>query len=228
MNWLFNNLDLVWQLSVQHIQLSIPPIVIGFVVAVPLGWLAHRYQVTRGLLLTVVGLLYTIPSIALFLILPPIFGFSVLSATNLTVTLSIYAVAVMIRSTADALDSVDRDVIQSATAVGFSTWGRFWTVDFPLAGPVLLAGLRVVAVSTVSLVTVGILIGVQSLGYLFTNGLQRDIPIEIGVGVVLTVVIALLFDAVLVLLGRMLMPWTRIAKSERSTHAVRDADTVGA
>ena len=136
----------------------------------PLGWLAYRFKLTRGLLLTVAGLLYTIPSLALLPILPAIFGISFLSPLNLTIALTIYAVAIMARSVADALASVDPAVRQSATAMGFGSWRRFWTVEFPLAGPVILAGLRVAAVSTISLVTVGILIGVESLGYLFTNG----------------------------------------------------------
>ena len=215
MNWLVNNLELVWSLSVEHIALSIPPVIIGFVIALPLGWLAHRYKLTRGILLTIVGLLYTIPSLALLVILPPLVGLSVLSSENVITALSIYAVALMVRSVTDALDSVDADVRQSATAVGFSSWRRFWPVEFPLAGPVLLAGLRVVAVSTVSLVTVAQLVGVRSLGYLFTNGLQRSIPLEILTGIVMTVVIALLFDLVLVLLGRVLMPWTRLGKPSR-------------
>ena len=221
MNWLVNNLDLVWELSLEHIRLSIPPVIIGFLVAIPFGWLAHRYQLTRGILLTIVGLLYTIPSLALLVILPPLIGISVLSSANVITALSIYAVALMVRSVTDALDSVDADVKQSATAVGFSSWRRFWTVEFPLAGPVLLAGLRVVAVSTVSLVTVGIFVGVRSLGYLFTNGLQRSIPLEIVTGIVMTVVIALLFDLVLVLLGRVLMPWTRVSKPSRKARRIQ-------
>jgi len=216
MNWLFNNLGLVWSLSLEHIALSIPPVIIGFVVAIPLGWLAHRYRLTRGILLTIVGLLYTIPSLALLVILPPLIGIRVVSSTNVVVALSIYAVALMVRSTTDALDSVDADIKQSATAVGYSSWRRFWAVEFPIAGPVLLAGLRVVAVSTVSLVTIAQLVGVRSLGYLFTNGLQRFIPVEIITGVVMTVVIALVFDRLLVLLGRVLMPWTRTAATSRS------------
>ena len=216
MNWLFNNLGLVWSLSLEHIALSIPPVIIGFVVAIPLGWLAHRYRLTRGILLTIVGLLYTIPSLALLVILPPLIGIRVVSSTNVVVALSIYAVALMVRSTTDALDSVDADVKQSATAAGYSSWRRFWAVEFQIAGPVLLAGLRVVAVSTVSLVTIAQLVGVRSLGYLFTNGLQRFIPVEIITGVVMTVVIALVFDRLLVLLGRVLMPWTRTAATSRS------------
>jgi len=206
-NWIVNNLDLILKLSLQHIALSIPPIVLGFVISIPLGYLAYRFKLTRGLLLTLAGLLYTIPSLALFVILPPILGISFLSELNITIALTIYAVAIMARSVADALDSVDPAVRQSATAVGFGSWRRFWVVEFPLAGPVILAGLRVAAVSTVSLVTVGILIGTQSLGYLFTNGLQRRIVVEVLAGVVMVVVIALLIDALLSFIGRVVMPW---------------------
>jgi osmoprotectant transport system permease protein len=105
------------------------------------------------------------------------------------------------------LNSVDPAVRQAATAVGFGSWRRFWTVEFPLAGPVILAGLRVAAVSTISLATVGILIGVQNLGYLFTNGSQRRILLEILTGVVMVMVIALVVDFLLVRVGRLLMPW---------------------
>ncbi len=117
------------------------------------------------------------------MILPPILGTSLVSELNVTVALTIYAVAIMSRSVSDALLSVDPAIRQSATAVGYGSWRRFWAVEFPLAGPVILAGLRVAAVSTISLVTVGVLIGVESLGYLFTNGFQRRIVPEILAGV---------------------------------------------
>lgn len=207
MTWVVNNLSLIWDLTLQHLWLSIPPIVLGLVISIPLGWLAYRFQLTRGLLLTVAGLLYTIPSLALFVIQPPLLGISFLSSLNLTIALTIYAVALLSRSVADALSSVDPAVREAATAVGYSSWRRFWAVEFPLAGPVVLAGLRVAAVSTISLVPVGILIGVQSLGYLFTNGYQRGIVAEILAGVVMVVVLALLVDLLLVTVGRMLMPW---------------------
>ena len=101
---------------------------------------------------------------------------------------------------------------QSATAIGFSAWSRFWQVEFPLAGPILLAGLRVVVVSTVSLVTVGGVLGIGGLGLLFTDAFQRSIYAEIVAGIVLVVVIALVLDFLLVLLGRALMPWTRATR----------------
>lgn len=227
MTWVVNNLDLILELTLEHIRLSIVPIVLGFVIAIPLGWLAYRYRLTRGLILTLVGLLYTIPSLALFVILPPLLGIGFLSEANVLIALTIYAVAIMARSVADALASVDPDVRQAATAVGYSSWSRFWTVDFPLAGPVLLAGLRVVAVSTVSLLTVGIVVGVQSLGYLFTNGYQRGILASVLTGVVMTVLVALLFDRLLVLLGRVLMPWARSDRRAQrvASESERQVDT---
>lgn len=207
MTWVLNNLPLIGRLTLEHIALAIPPIVIGFLLSIPLGFLAYRYRLTRGFLLTLAGLLYTIPSLALFVVLPPLLGISYLSSLNLSIALTIYAVAIMSRSVADALASVDPAIRQSATAVGFGSWRRFWEVEFPLAGPVILAGLRVTAVSTISLVTVGILIGVENLGYLFTNGFQRRIIPEILAGVVTVVIIALVVDYLLVLAGRLIMPW---------------------
>ena len=226
MNWLVNNWTLVLELSLEHIRLSIVPIVLGFMVSIPLGWLAYRFKLTRGLLLSTAGLLYTIPSLALFVILPPLLGISFLSELNLTIALGVYVVAIMTRSVSDALGSVDPAVKQSAVAVGFSSWGRFWKVEFPLAGPVMLSGLRVAAVSTISLVTVGILIGVDSLGYLFTNGSQRRIVAEIFTGVVMVMIIALLVDTALVRIGRWMMPWN-VQKKNKKRITVNSPSLVG-
>ncbi|QIG39909.1 ABC transporter permease [Microbacterium sp. 4R-513] len=209
MNWVVDNLDLIAALTVDHLRQSIIAIVVGFVLAVPLGWLAFRFTKLRGPVLTGVGLLYTIPSFALFAVLAAVLGVPFLSETNLIIALTIYAVALMTRSVADGLASVDPVTRSAADAVGFGPWRRFWTVDLPLSGPVVLAGLRVTAVSTISLATVGILIGVQNLGYLFTNGSQRRIIAEVLAGVIAVVLIALAVDALLVLLGRVLLPWAR-------------------
>ncbi|MFF1632954.1 ABC transporter permease [Leifsonia sp. NPDC058248] len=221
MSWLWSNFGLVWDLTVAHVALSIPPIIIGFVLALPFGWVANRYHASRGTVLTVVGILYAIPSLPLFSAMPALIGTQILDPINVVVALSIYALALMVRTAADALGSVSGDVLQSATAVGFSTWKRFWTVELPLAGPVLLAGIRVVSVSTVSLVSIGSLLGVTSLGNLFTDGLNRSFNDEIVIGIVAIMIIALVFDTILVLLGRVLMPWTRVDK--RSKRAGRRA-----
>ena len=207
MNWVLGNLDLIARLTGEHLRQCAPPIVMGLMLSIPLGWVAYRYRPTRGLVLTVVGLLYTIPSLALFAILPPLLGLSFLSELNLIIALTIYAVAIMTRFAADAFTSVTPSVRQAARAVGYGPWQRFWRVELPLAGPVVLAGLRVTAVSTISLATVGVLIGIDNLGYLFTNGYQREILPSVLAGVVATVLVALVVDAFIQLAGRLLMPW---------------------
>jgi osmoprotectant transport system permease protein len=214
MDWVLANGGLIASLTLDHLRLSAIPIVLGFAISVPLGWVAHRYTWSRGVVLTLVGLLYTIPSLALFMLLPPLLGISVLSEINVIIGLTVYAVAIMVRIVADAFASIDPAALRAATAVGYAEWGRFFAVELPLAGPVLLAGLRVVAVSTVSLVTVGVLVGVQSLGYFFTDGFQRRIIPEVLTGVVMTVVVALVFDGLLFLIGRMIMPWAAAQKLE--------------
>lgn len=217
MNWLWSNLDLVGELALVHLALSVPAIILSFVLSVPLGWVAHRYRWSRGVLLALVGLLYAIPSLALFIALPAVTGLSLRSPVNLVIALTLYGVAVLVRTATDAFDAVERDIRQSATAMGYSAAGRFWGIELPLAGPVLLSGLRVVIVSTVSLATVGAVIGVQSLGSLFTDGFQRGIQAEIITGIVATILLALLLDGLAVLLGRALMPWTTREATGRAT-----------
>jgi osmoprotectant transport system permease protein len=220
-NWLFNNLNVIGDATVAHLATALPAIVLSFILSIPIGWVANRFQWSRGFLLTICALLYAIPSLPLFIVLPLFIGTGLRSSINVVISMTIYGIALMARSTADGLASVDSDVRQSATAMGFSPWRQFWRVELPLAGPVLLAGLRVVSVSTISLTTVGAVLGIESLGSLFTDGFQRNIPLEILTGIVLTIAIALLVDLLLVLLGRVLMPWTRPV-SERS-RAVRTA-----
>jgi osmoprotectant transport system permease protein len=223
--WLESNLDLVWQLIVAHIGLSLPPIIIGFLISIPIGWVANRYRASRGVILVVLGLLYTIPSIPLFIFMPIFLGTPLLSPVNVVVALTIYAVALMVRTAADGLASVDKDTLLAASAMGYSGWQRFWRVELPLSGPVLLSGLRVVSASTVSLATLGVIIGVQSLGYLFTNGFQRNIPVEVVTGIVATLLIAVVFDLLLVLIGRLLLPWSR-RESDRARSRVRKGTTL--
>ena len=221
MNWLWSNLDLVGELTLVHLALSVPAIILSFVISVPIGWLAYRYRWSRGVLLSLCGLLYAIPSLALFVALPPITGLSLRSPLNLVIALTLYGIAVIVRTAADAFDAVAPDVRQSATAVGYSARGRFWGVELPLAGPVLLSGVRVVIVSTVSLATVGAVIGVPSLGSLFTDGFQRGIQVEIFTGIVATILLALALDWASVLIGRLLMPWSRPSARARRRSVAR-------
>ncbi len=216
MTWLTNNVGLVVELTLVHLGLAVPTILASLVVAVPIGWTAHRYRRTRSTLLTTSGLLYAIPSLPLFIVIPVLIGTNIRAPVNVVITLTLYGIALMVRTATDAFDAVPTEVRRSATAVGFSPAARFWRVELPLAGPVLLSGLRVVVVSTVSLVTVAAVVGSRNLGSLFTDGFQRGIQAEIVTGIVMTVAVALLLDLLCVLAGRLLMPWSRLDRRARS------------
>ena len=127
MTWLWNNLGLVLGLTADHARLSAIPILVGFAASIPLGWFASRFRAARGILLTVFGILFTIPSLALFVSLPAILGTKILDDANVIVALSIYAIAMMLRGATDAFSSVSSDVLQSATAMGYGSASRFWT-----------------------------------------------------------------------------------------------------
>lgn len=224
MSWTLANLDLILELTLEHIRLAIIPIIASFVLSIPLGWLAIRNRVTRAIVITSGSLLYTIPSLPLFVILPLIIGSRVLDDINLIVALSIYGVAVMVRSAADGLASVDKVTLDAASAMGFSAWTRFWRVQLPLAGPVLLAGIRVVSVSTIALVSVGVIIGSSNLGDLFRDGKNRQILEEVGVGIIMSLLLALVFDVIIVLIGRVLLRWNREPSSRESARRATAAD----
>jgi len=217
-NWVLSNLDTIGDDTVAHLAIAIPPIIVAFLLSIPIGWLVVRLRrpgarrVSSGVgggIVTVAGLLYAIPSLPLFIALPGLIGTGLQDPVNVVVGLTLYGLALMVRSTVDGLGSVDAATTSAATAMGYSGAQRFFRVDLPLAGPVLLAGLRVVAVSTISLTTVGAVLGIQSLGSLFTDGIGRNIPEEIVSGIVTVLVLAIVIDGLLVLLGRAVMPWTR-------------------
>ncbi len=215
MNWVLGNLGLVRDLTLEHLAFALPPVVLGLLLAIPVGWLANRTRLGRTLTVNVAGLLYTIPSIALFVLLPPFLGTRILDPANVYVALTIYTVALLVRTVADALSAVPPVVVNAATAMGYTPLRRFVAVEMPLAVPVVLAGLRVAAVSSISLVTVGAVIGFGGLGRMFTDGFQRDIPQEIITGIVLVLLMALVVDALLLLAGRALTPWDRVGRTAR-------------
>ncbi|GEL19813.1 glycine/betaine ABC transporter permease [Pseudonocardia asaccharolytica DSM 44247 = NBRC 16224] len=208
---------MIRELTVQHLGFSLPPLLIGLLIALPLGWLANRTRTGRTVLINLAGLLFTIPSLALFVLLPIVLGTQILNPVNVIVALTIYTVALLVRTVADALAAVPQVVVNAATAMGFSPLRRFLAVELPMAVPVIVAGLRVAAVSAISLVTVGSVIGFGGLGRMFTDGFQRDIPQEITVGIVLVLALALAVDGLLLVFGRVLTPWARLRETAGST-----------
>lgn len=224
MTWVLANLPLLGHYTLSHLAQAVPAIIATFLLAVPTARLARLSRLLRRLFVTGSSLLYAIPSLSLFIVLPLIIGTGVRDTFNVIVVLTLYGLALMVPAAVDALESVDRGTLAAATAMGMGFERRFFTVELPLAGPALLAGLRVVTVSTISLTTVGAVLGVRSLGFLFTDGFQRGLWSEILSGLVLTIALALVLDLLVVVGGRLLMPWT-LRRRPRDTGADDGAGT---
>lgn len=219
MTWLTHNwhqvLDLLWT----HLSLAVPAILLSALIAVPLGRLAFRMPRGGGLMLGAATLLYAIPSLPMLVIIPAIVPTQLRSPVTMIIALTVYGTALYVRTSADAFGAVDNSVRDAATAIGYAPRALFWRVDLPLAVPVLIAGLRVVSVSTIALVTIGALVGIQNLGTLMTDGFQRGIVGEVTVGLLGTVLLALVIDAIILLIGRVLTPWTRRVRATEVTQA---------
>lgn len=206
-DWIERNLDDdIAEALREHLVLSITPVLFGLLIAVPLGLACARWRRLYPPALAVTSVLYAVPSIAAFVILV---AFTGLEYTTVIIPLTLYTLSVLVPSVVDGMRSVPDHVRQAATAMGFGQLRRLVQVELPLALPVVIAGLRVAAVSNISLVSVGSLIGIGGLGSLFVQGLQRDFPTPIIVGIVLTIALALAADLLLLLVQRLLTPWER-------------------
>lgn len=207
MQWFLNNTEFVLGLTLTHLWVSLVPLLIGSALAIVLAKFVPKKLIspTNGFF----GAVYAIPSLALFVALPALIGTSYLGPTNVLVALTIYVIASMFFSSRDALAQVPDSANFISQAQGLSGWQHFVHVELPLATPGLIAGLRVAAASTVSMASIGAVVGVRNLGYLFLDGFQRKIPDEIITGLVAIFVIAIALDLFLWLIGRALTPWTK-------------------
>ncbi|TVZ05823.1 ABC transporter permease [Trebonia kvetii] len=204
-SWIPSNGSLIWQLTWENAKLGVLPALYGLILSLPLGIIAARWRWFYPPVLTAINILYAVPSLALFIALIPTFG---LTDTTVIIALTVFSLCVILPNVVAGLRGVPAPVTQAATAMGYGPLRRLVTVELPLATPVIIAGLRVGVVSGISLASVGQLIGVSSLGYLFIDGLQRSFPTEIYVGLVLVIALALVCDLLLVGAGRALTPWT--------------------
>ncbi|HEX8508232.1 MAG TPA: ABC transporter permease [Propionibacteriaceae bacterium] len=208
-SWIQRNLGLIGDYLLQHSLLAVLPVLAALIVSVPLGYLVHKAGRASNAVLALFGVIYSIPSLALFVVMPVLLGTKILNPLNIGVALAIYSVALLVRSVVDGLRSVPSVVKQSASALGYGGGRRFWTVELPLAMPVIFAGLRVVTVSNIALVSVGAVIGMGALGQLFDRGLRSAFYTPIIVGLVLSLVLALIADAIILLIQRGALPWAR-------------------
>jgi osmoprotectant transport system permease protein len=209
MDWFTSHLDDVWGLLVTHAYLAGLPLLLGLLIALPLGWTARRFSWAYPPLIIGTGLLYTLPSLAVFILLPGILHTQILDPTNVLVAMTVYTVALLVRTVADGLAAIPDDVRLAANAMGYRPVRRLLGVELPLAVPVISAGLRVAAVSNVSIVSVAAIIGVQQLGSLFTDGFNRDFFAPIVTGIIACGVLSLVFDVIIVVVTRLLTPWAR-------------------
>jgi osmoprotectant transport system permease protein len=192
------------RLTWESAYLGIVPALIGLAISLPLGIACARWRWLYPPVLSGTSVLYALPSLALFIVLIPYTG---LTDTTVIIPLTLFSLCVLVPSVVDGMRSVPDPVRQAATAMGFGTLRRLVQVELPVAVPIVIAGLRVAMVSSISLASVGQLIGVSSLGYLIVDGYQRDFLTEIYVGGGLIIALALICDLLLVLLRRALTPW---------------------
>jgi osmoprotectant transport system permease protein len=206
-DWIVSNLDEIGQRLGEHVLMVVASVAIGFIISFGLALLARRFPRAYGTILGVTGLIYAIPSLALFVLLIPITG---LSLTTGIVALVLYTLLILFRNIVTALEGVPDDVIEAADGMGYGHVQRFWSVELPIAMPIIVAGVRIATVTTIGLVTITTFIGLGGLGYLIINsGTRRFFPTSIYVGVLLCVVLAILADLALLWVQRRLTPWAR-------------------
>jgi osmoprotectant transport system permease protein len=194
--------------TVQHLWITVVSVLVGLAVAIPLALLARRNPTVESLVVGGTTIIYTIPSLALFSLLLPFTG---LSATTVIIGLALYSLTILVRNVLAGLRSVPAEVVESARGVGYSDTRLLTRVELPLALPVIMAGLRVATVSTVALVTVGSIVSYGGLGNLLLSGFNRNFKAQILAASVLCVLLAVVFDLLLVAVQRALTPWTRHA-----------------
>lgn len=219
MRYLLNHLDDLWVLTVVHLRLSLVPIVLGLLIAVPLGAAVQRTAALRRITTLTASIIFTIPSLALFVVLPLIIPTRILDEANVIVALTLYTTALLVRAVPEALDAVPEQVRDAATAIGYRPWVRMLKVELPLAIPVLIAGLRVVAVTNISMVSVGSVIGIGGLGTWFTEGYQSNKSDQIIAGIIAIFALAVVIDTLIMLVGKAITPWNRISRAPRATRA---------
>lgn len=212
-DWVLDHLAEIGQRTSEHLVLTFLAVAIGFAISFPLAVFAFRHRRAYAPITWVTGLLYTIPSLALFVMLLPFFG---LTTTTAEIGLVSYTLLILIRNIVAGLDAVPVDTKEAALGMGYTRRQLLWKVELPLALPVIIAGIRIATVTTIGLVTVTALIGKGGYGQLILQGLEQFFSTPLIVGATLSVVLSLVADGLLLLAQRLLTPWTRAVR-ERSS-----------
>ncbi|HEV2216332.1 MAG TPA: ABC transporter permease [Candidatus Dormibacteraeota bacterium] len=207
-DWLFSHVSRFTDALQQHIALTFIAVTLALVISLPLGVAAQRWRVVRNPAFVIFGIVYTIPSIALFALLIPYTG---LSATTAEIGLVGYAVLIILRNVVVGLDSVPPDVVDAANGMGYRPLARLLRVELPLALPAIFAGVRIATVTTIGLVTITAVIGLGGLGQLIEEGLVDDFRTPLVVATVLSILLALVADLFLAGVQKVALPWSRSA-----------------
>lgn len=205
-SWIWGHTDDIVSRLLQHVVLTVIAVGVGFVISLALSLLVVRWRWLYGLVASVAGILYTIPSLALFAVLVTVTG---PTKTTAEIALVSYTLLILIRNIVAGLEGVPRDVREAAVGMGFSPTQLLFKVDFPLALPVIVAGLRVATVTTIGLVTISATIGVDNLGTFITEGLARFFMTSVLLGAVLAIGLAVVADLALLGVQRLIAPWSR-------------------
>ncbi|MBK5266027.1 MAG: ABC transporter permease [Acidimicrobiia bacterium] len=205
-DWVVDHLDDIWAATKEHLVLTGIALGVGLILSVALSLLALRYRRTYTPITWITGILYTIPSLALFSLLVPITGLSVLTAE---IGLVGYTLLILIRNIVAGIDGVDPAIKEAAIGMGYTRRRMLLQIEAPLALPVIIAGIRIASVTTIGLVTVAALIGKGGLGFFILQGLRRFFTTEIVVGAVMSIALAVAIDILLVLAQHALTPWVR-------------------
>jgi osmoprotectant transport system permease protein len=213
--WIADHLDELAGRTIQHLYLAAIAVAVGFVISFGLAIWSIRRRSVYGPIAAVAGFLYTIPSLALFSVLVPITGLSILTAE---VPLVLYTLLIFVRNIVAGFDSVPADVLEAADGMGYTPSDRLWRVELPLALPLVVAGVRLASVSTIGLVTISGILGDRfgGLGFFIFEGYRRGFPTEIFLGGLPSILLALAADMVLVRIQRRLTPWTRPPRPEQA------------
>lgn len=212
--WVADHLDDVWQRTIEHVELTVISVVIGFVVSMILSVVALKWRRTYGPITWVTGVLYTIPSLALIVPLVRWLGFG---KTPVVIALVSYTLLILVRNNVAAFDGVPPDVREAAIGMGYTPLRRVVQVELPLALPVIVAGVRIATVTVIGLVTIGALVGSGGYGAFINDGLDRFFPTPVVVGAVLSILLATAADIGFVVLERALTPWRRRSGPEGRT-----------
>lgn len=195
--------------TVEHIWITLAAVLLGVLIALPAALLARQNPKLEALILSVSTGLYTIPSLALFPLLVPFTG---LSPLTVIIGLAGYALTILVRAMLEGFRSVPEEVLESARGLGYGPGRLLLRIELPLALPVIFAGLRIATVSTVALTTVGTLVSYGGLGNLIKDGVDNNFRAELMTAAVLCVVLAVVFDLLIVVSQRLLTPWSRVAR----------------